>query len=365
MEGVGRMKTVDPQLWRGRRVLVTGHSGFKGAWLSVWLHRMGAQVYGLALPPESGALHGLLPATIWVDQAWVDLQDVVAVAGTVRQWAPEIIFHLAAQPLVRRSHEQPGETFAVNVMGTIHLLEAVRGLPQACPVVLVTSDKCYRNEDLGIAFRETDPLGGHDPYSASKAAAEIVATSWYRSYFRDNPRLGGLATVRAGNVIGGGDFSVDRIVPDCVRAFAAGQEVVLRNPHATRPWQHVLDCLHGYLRVGEVLLTGAKPKSLLSYNFGPGPWGEETVGRLVEQFAAEWPGRWRVEATTHGAAEAGRLNLAIDRAVRELSWRPVWGFARAVAETAVWYRTWAEKGDSAAAAMLVSQMDRFKGEISA
>lgn len=324
----------------GRRVLVTGHTGFKGAWLSVWLWRLGAQVHGMGLPAATEpSLHEILPATLFASAAEADVRDLPAVRAHLAASQPDIIFHLAAQPLVRLSYTEPVDTFATNVMGTVNLLEAVRQLRLPTAVVVVTSDKCYENQECEHGYRETDALGGHDIYSTSKAAAELVVAGWRKSFFRIDEALGPVASVRAGNVIGGGDYAADRIVPDCVRALLAGRAIRLRNPEATRPWQHVLDCLSGYLLLGANLLReGRASPHATAFNFGPGPQTNLPVRLVVEEFLRHWPGTWEGASSGQFAPhEAGRLNLAIDRACVRLGWQPVWSFAEAIAHTASWY----------------------------
>jgi len=326
--------------YMGRRVLVTGHTGFKGSWLALWLHELGAEVCGLALPPEPQQDHTArlgLP----IDEALVDLRDAGAVHDALARARPEIVFHLAAQALVRRSYREPVATMTTNVMGLVHLLEAVRATPSVRAVVNATTDKCYAERHDALPRREDDPLGGHDPYSASKACAEIVSASWRASLLGRQVRL---ATARAGNVIGGGDWSEDRLVPDLVRAAVAGRPLRLRHPHAVRPWQHVLEPLAGYLLLGQLLLDG-DDGSAEAWNFGPDADGHRSVGEVVEAFASHWPGV-RVE---HDSAphphENPRLELDCRKAHERLSWRPVWSLAETVGRTARWYRTWHERGD--------------------
>lgn len=333
------MNTPFLNAYAGRRVLVTGHTGFKGSWLSLWLHTLGAHVIGFSLPPTAPPnLHEVVREGGFAQEFFADIRDAQAVTEAVRTAQPDFIFHLAAQPLVRLSYAEPVETFEVNVMGTVRLLEAVRAAGLACPVLVVTSDKCYENRGWEWGYRETDPLGGHDVYSMSKAATELVAQAWRRSFFQTDSRLGPLATVRAGNVIGGGDYAADRIVPDCVRALLAGQPIGIRSPRATRPWQHVLDCLSGYLWLG-AKLAGPAPEARLAdaFNFGPDARSNQPVAALVREFLQHWPGEWRDESRADAPHEANFLHLSTDRATQWLGWSPTWDFGTAVRETARWY----------------------------
>lgn len=322
-----------PEFYAGRRVAITGHTGFKGSWLAFWLSRLGASVHGFSLPPPTQpCLHDLLGPASMASSAMGDIRDLPTLRSWMASVRPEVVFHLAAQPLVRLSYQEPLDTLTSCVVGTAHVLEAARDLGPATRVVVVTTDKVYENLGWEHGYRETDALGGHDPYSAAKAAADIVAHSWRRSFFPP----GRVATVRAGNVIGGGDYAGDRVLPDAVRALVTGEELVLRHPLSTRPWQHVLDCLAGYLVVGARLDgSGAVPDS---FNFGPGPDGSRTVGELVDEFHRHWPGSWRRGEASPQAREATHLNLSIDRACAVLGWRPAWPFRRAVQATAEWYR---------------------------
>lgn len=340
MPVVPRWSSPDPAYWHGRRVLITGHTGFKGSWLALWLLELGAQVTGLALPPETEPnLFSQLELDRRLDHRLGDIRDAALLQDLVLETRPEVVLHLAAQPLVRLSYQQPAATWATNVMGTIHLLEALRQLDEPCAAVLVTTDKVYRNNEWIYGYRENDPLGGHDPYSSSKAAAELAIASWRSSFCgslpHQTPHLR-LASARAGNVIGGGDWSLDRIVPDAMRALSQGEAIGVRNPAATRPWQHVLEPLGGYLRLAEGLAASEEQAS--AYNFGPQLEANRPVRELVEEALRHWPGRWQDQSDPNAPHEASLLNLVIDRAHHELGWAPRWGFATTVERTVRWYR---------------------------
>jgi CDP-glucose 4,6-dehydratase len=342
--------------YAGRRVLVTGHTGFKGAWLCEWLLALGAEVHGLALEPEERSLFNALGLEKRLHHRILDVRDATALREHVATLHPEYIFHLAAQPLVRLSYREPVATFDTNVMGTAHLLDALRSsaVRSTCSVVVVTSDKCYANDDQPRAFRETDPLGGHDPYSASKAAAEIITASYRDSFFARDNRVA-LASARAGNVIGGGDWAADRIVPDAMRALEAGRPIPVRNPAFTRPWQHVLEPLGGYLLLGAKLeaarAANAAPalKTLASaFNFGPEPAANRTVRELVEAILHGWPGQWEQAPQEKHLPEAPLLSLDITKARETLGWQPRWDFPTTVQETVAWYRAMHEGGNAVA-----------------
>lgn len=324
--------------FNGKRVLVTGDTGFKGSWLCLWLHQLGAQVLGYALPPEREDDHfNLLGLENHIEHVTADIRDFETVRKTFERFQPEILFHLAAQPLVRYSYEEPKLTFDTNVAGSVNILEASRQCDSLQAIVYVTSDKCYRNNEWIWGYRENDELGGHDPYSASKAAAELVFSSYQDSFFHARPQLG-TASVRAGNVIGGGDWAADRIVPDSIRALKAGEPVRLRNPHSTRPWQHVLEPLSGYLLTAANLLQEPARYSG-PWNFGPGARSIRTVGDLAQMIVAAW-GDGRVEIARQETAphEARLLHLNCDKASQLMDWHPRWDVERAVAETVRWYR---------------------------
>lgn len=327
----------------GRRVLVTGHTGFKGSWLCEWLLGLGAHVTGFSQPPETDpALFNQLALASRMDHVLGDVRSEAAVVRVVTETRPDFVFHLAAQPLVRRSYREPVATWQTNVMGTLHVLEGLRRLTEPCAAVLITTDKCYENREWLYGYRENDALGGRDPYSSSKAAAEIAISAWRQSYFQVNQTAVRIASARAGNVIGGGDWSEDRIVPDCIRALRRGQSVRIRNPQATRPWQHVLEPLSGYLWLAACLLhpewVRQTPEALSGpFNFGPGADANRSVRELVQEMMKYCEGTWDDAGDPNAPHEAGRLQLNTDRANALLGWTPVWRFHQVVLETAKWY----------------------------
>jgi CDP-glucose 4,6-dehydratase len=323
--------------WNGRRVLVTGHTGFKGSWLSLWLAELGAKVTGYALaPPTTPSLFEQANTASRMQSITADIKDAARVAAVTHEAAPEVIFHLAAQSLVRTSYAEPLDTFATNIMGTAHVLEAARHVSSVRAVVIVTTDKCYENREWAWGYREDDTLGGHDPYSSSKACAELVTSAYRRSFFNDG-RIG-IASARAGNVIGGGDWAKDRIVPDIVRATLAGQPVVVRNPLSTRPWQHVLDVVGGYLVLAERLHDEPAAYST-AWNFGPSASDVRTVGELARVMCARWGdgARWTHEPTVQ-PHEARALTLDSTNARVKLGWAPRLDFESAIRWSVDWYR---------------------------
>ncbi len=330
--------------YQGKTILVTGDTGFKGSWLSLWLHEMGAAVTGLALSPNTEPSHfELVRLKNLITHIEGDIRDPEAVKKAFDIAKPEIVFHLAAQALVRDSYDDPKKTFDTNIGGTVNVLEAVRRSPTVKVAVVITSDKCYENREWVWGYRENDPMGGHDPYSASKGATEIVCSAYLRSYFDQSgrgPHIG-FATVRAGNVIGGGDWAKDRIIPDCVRALTDDMPIVIRNPYATRPWQHVLDPLSGYLLLGRRLLDDPIRFSG-AWNFGPRSSDQITVKELAERFIASWGSgsiqtQWSSEKPSH---EAHLLHLNIDKAVFELNWHSCLDSSGAINWTVEWYKNW-------------------------
>jgi len=330
--------------YHGKRVLVTGHTGFKGSWLCEWLLGLGAEVVGYALDPQPHeVLYSQLglAGRIAADHRG-DLADRSRLANVVAQFAPDIILHLAAQPLVRLSYDIPVETFATNVIGTAHLLDAVRLADRPCSVVAITTDKCYENREWLHAYREEDAMGGHDPYSASKGAAELVISSYRNSYFPPTGPIK-LASARAGNVIGGGDWAQDRIVPTCFKSLRAGEIISVRNKTATRPWQHVLEPLSGYLWLGALL--GHTPELASAFNFGPNLTSNRTVADLVKEMIKHTGGDWTDGSNPNAPHEASKLNLSIDKAFHLLQWQPVWQFEETISRTAEWYLR-EEKGEN-------------------
>lgn len=326
------------EFFAGKRVLVTGDTGFKGSWLCLWLAELGAEVTGLALPVEPyNVLFPSVAKAGLVKHVDCDIRDFEAVRRTMTQVQPEIVFHLAAQALVRRSYAEPQLTFATNLLGSVNLLEAVRGCDSVRTLVYITSDKCYVNKEWLWGYRENDELGGRDPYSASKACAELSMQAYQHSYFAYREGFGAAST-RAGNVIGGGDRSPDRIVPDAIAALLSGQSIVLRNPNATRPWQHVLDPLHGYLTLAIALARD--PKQIAgAYNFGPHESSIRTVDELARLAAKLWGGGEVVHRVDPDAPHESRLlYLSSEKAHRMLGWYPNWAFDRAVTEAVTWYR---------------------------
>jgi CDP-glucose 4,6-dehydratase len=330
--------------FRNKRVFVTGHTGFKGSWFALWLHRLGAEVYGYSLPPPTDPSNYALSNVRGVlrGETLGDIRDRKLMREALTSFKPDVVFHLAAQPLVRDSYAMPYDTFDVNVMGTASVLDAVRDLGCPCAVVCVTTDKCYENREQVWGYRECDPMGGYDPYSASKGAAEILIASYRRSFFHPDhiPEHGvQLASARAGNVIGGGDWARDRIMTDMVAALTEGRPVPVRNPHAIRPWQHVLEPLSGYLALAAAMLEKPDAKWASGWNFGPVSGTEVPVGGLVSSFVEEWgSGEWVDQSTPGQPHEASILRLSIEKAGWELGWRPRWSNGEMVKRTARWYR---------------------------
>lgn len=326
-------------------VLVTGHTGFKGSWICEWLLRLGARVSGLALEPETQpALFTQLGLASRLRHTVGDIRSAATVRNVVAEAQPDFVFHLAAQPLVRRSYREPDATWDINVQGTVHVLQALRDLEKPCAAVIVTTDKCYENLEWEFGYRESDSLGGHDPYSASKAAAELAVASWRRSFFSASHPVR-VATARAGNVIGGGDWAEDRLVPDVMRALAAGREVDVRHPRATRPWQHVLEPTSGYLSIAAALARRPTDRRLdAAFNIGPDHDANQPVRALVEEALLHWPGRWRPAGETGAVHEASLLQLDNTRIRSCIGWRPTWRFAEAVEKTVRWYRDAHENG---------------------
>ena len=367
MEGLVNIYMSFSNTYRGQRVLVTGHTGFKGAWLCEWLLSLGANVSGFALqPPTKPALFDQLQISGRIDDCRGDIRDAASIAERVRCVQPEFIFHLAAQPLVRFSYNQPVETYSTNVMGTVHLLEAARQLSGRCTIIGVTTDKCYENREWVHSYREEDPMGGHDPYSSSKGAAELVIAAYRRSYFSAKNSGIRLASARAGNVIGGGDWALDRIVPDCIRALSQNEPIVVRNKVATRPWQHVLEPLSGYLWLGAELSKGKNQPPVLAscFNFGPALSSNRSVADLVNEILKHWPGQVDYQISPNAVHEANFLSLAIEKSQHHLKWSPVWDFERTIAETATWYLR-NKKNSQQGAAAAVAQIAAYTSDAGA
>ena len=337
---------ISKKIFSGKKILVTGHTGFKGSWLAFLLNEMGAEVMGYALPPVTKVNHfNLLDLERKIKHVVGDIRNSSLLAGTLNKFQPEFVFHLAAQALVRPSYDNPIETFSTNVMGSVNVLDAVRKCKSVRSLVTITSDKCYENVEWIWGYRENDQLGGRDPYSASKAAAEIVFSSYVRSFFEQRPSLGA-ATARAGNVIGGGDWAVDRIIPDCIRAIEADDPIRLRNPGATRPWQHVLEPLAGYLLLVANLYE--EPKTWGgAWNFGPYTNEVCTVQKVAEVMIGHLgKGSIEIVESETQVHEARFLNLNCDKARHLLGWRPYWNVEQTLEATALWYKTAMNGGDA-------------------
>ena len=365
-ERSGTLEVVElnPLFWRGKRVLLTGHTGFKGGWLALWLQRLGAQVSGFALAPSTlPSLFELARVAEGIDSHLGDLRDFPALQAIVAEARPEIVLHLAAQPLVREAYRDPVGTYASNVMGTLHLLEAIRQCPGVRACVLVTTDKVYANQEWPWAYRETETLGGHDPYSSSKACCELLAQSFAASYFpvtRYAEHGFALATARAGNVLGGGDFAVDRLVPDVLAAWSRGAPVSLRYPQAVRPWQHVLEPLAGYLQLAQGLFEQG-PAVAGAWNFGPSESDMCSVGEVVKSLARGWPTPPAVHVQSSELHEAGLLRLDSSRARRLLGWRPRWSLEQCLGTTLDWHRAWQQGADMRA--VTLSQLTAYEGAV--
>ncbi|MCP3981369.1 MAG: CDP-glucose 4,6-dehydratase [bacterium] len=355
-------EALNRSFWNGKRVLVTGHTGFKGSWLSLWLAGAGAEITGYALePPTDPSLFGVARVAESMRSIEADVRDLDRLSKEFAEQRPQIVIHMAAQSLVRRSYREPVETYATNVMGTVHLLEAARRCPETRAVVVVTSDKCYDNREWVWGYRENEPMGGHDPYSSSKGCTELVVDAYRRSYFAasgNSEEAAVVASVRAGNVVGGGDWAEDRLVPDMIRAFAEGRPVVIRSPHSIRPWQHVLEPLHGYLMLAEKLWEDGETHAE-GWNFGPRDEDALPVCEVVERLAALWGGgaRWELDADEH-PPEANYLKLDSSKACRRLGWQPRLDLARTLEWVVEWYRAYHDGCD--VRDLSVSQIERYE-----
>ncbi len=343
-----------PQFWRGRRVLLTGHTGFKGSWLALWLHRLDARVTGLALPEMPESLFLAARVDRMLDHRIGDIRDLSVMRSVMREVEPEIIFHLAAQSLVRVSYRDPLGTFFTNVQGTAHVLQAASECDSVNAIVVATSDKCYENRERSGGYRESDPMGGDDPYSASKGCAELLTHSWRTSFFAG----GKIASVRAGNVIGGGDSAADRLVPDLIRAFRSGTAAKIRNPASVRPWQFVLEPLVGYLMLAERLCDSRALAE--GWNFGPDQTSVVSVAAIADRVAALW-GKgacWEQASEANAPKESIMLQLDSTKARTRLQWQPVWPLDRALEATVAWYKSQAADADMAA--VTLQQIDNYQ-----
>ena len=351
------MQQTNPDFWRAKRVLLTGHTGFKGGWLSLWLHSMGAALRGLSLtPPTEPALFDVARVVDAMEHRIVDIRDFAAVQHQMSEFRPEIVFHIAAQPLVRLSYQQPIETYATNVMGTVHVLEAARHAGSVKVIVNITTDKCYENREWVWGYREDEPMGGHDPYSNSKGCAELVSSAYRKSFLKDAGIS--MATARAGNVIGGGDWAPDRLVPDILRALQRGEPVLIRNPHAIRPWQHVLEPLSGYLLLAE-RLHGQGQVHAEGWNFGPRDDDAKPVQWIVESLCARWGdgASWTLQPGDH-PHEASVLKLDISKARQRLQWVPRWSLDTALSQVTEWHQAWQSGQDMRA--LCLQQINRYQ-----
>ncbi|MBL8911063.1 MAG: CDP-glucose 4,6-dehydratase [Archangium sp.] len=352
--------------YAGKRVLLTGHSGFKGAWLTLWLERLGAQVTGLSLAPERESMFISAGVESSCDHRVGDIRDLAKVREVVSSVKPDVVLHLAAQALVRKSYADPLETLGSNVTGTAHVLEAIRLEKHRCAVVVVSSDKCYENREWVYGYREDDAMGGHDPYSMSKGATELVTSSWRRSFFHPSKLSDhgvAIGSARAGNVIGGGDWAADRIVPDCIRSLSKGAPIGVRSPKAVRPWQHVLEPLGGYLLLGMRLMGPTAAAHCEGWNFGPETASARPVADLANALVKSWgSGSWVDQSDPKALHEAGLLKLSIDKAHARLGWQPRWNFDETISRTVAWYR--AQVGGATVAqlkALTLEQIAAYEG----
>ena len=358
LKSVHRKTNLD--FWKGKRVLLTGHTGFKGSWLSLWLQSKGAKLRGIALePPTTPALFTVAGIEEGMEHHLVDIRDLSAIRAQLDDFQPEILIHMAAQPLVRASYSQPVETYATNVMGTVHVLEAARHAGSVKAIVNVTTDKCYENRELVWSYREDDPLGGYDPYSNSKGCSELVSSAYRKSFLKDADIA--IATARAGNVIGGGDWALDRLVPDIIRALERREPVRIRNPHAIRPWQHVLEPLSGYLLLAERLYLNGQPDAE-SWNFGPSEEDERSVQWIVEHLCQLWGhnASWVLLPGEH-PHEARFLKLDISKAKQRLQWAPRWSLENALNHTTEWHQAWVKGHDMRA--VCLHQINQYESAL--
>jgi CDP-glucose 4,6-dehydratase len=343
LEKLGVNFVVKPDFWQGKRVFLTGHTGFKGSWLALWLQQMGAVVRGYALiPPSNPSLFDVAHVGDGMQSDIGDIRDLAQVKASMIGFNPDILIHMAAQPLVRLSYKEPLETYDINVMGTAKVLEAARSCPNLKAIVSVTTDKCYENKEWVWGYREDEPMGGYDPYSSSKGCAELVTSAYRRSFLSEQGV--GLASARAGNVIGGGDWAEDRLIPDILRAFEQNQPVVIRNPASTRPWQHVLEPLSGYLVLAQALYE--QPTAFAEgWNFGPFDEDAQPVSWILDKMVAKWQGAsWQLDENAH-PHEAGYLKLDISKAKARLHWQPTWRLEQTLNRIVAWHQTWLDNKD--------------------
>jgi len=333
---------VDKEFWQDKRVFLTGHTGFKGSWLSMWLSHLGCTVLGYALSPNtSPSLFDVAKVSTIIDSKIGDIRDQKSLHESMVDFDPEILIHMAAQPLVRYSYENPVETYEINVIGTAKVLEVARSCSNLKAIINITTDKCYENVGFDKSYKETDPMGGFDPYSSSKGCAELIASSYRRSYLND---LGiGIASVRAGNVIGGGDWASDRLIPDILRSFQKNEPVIIRNPKATRPWQNVLEPLSGYLVLAQKIYNNQDYSG--AWNFGPKEQDVESVDWILDKMITQWPGSsWRLDQNS-SPHEEGFLKLDISKAEFKLGWKPLWGLSHTLKKIILWHNAWKNKED--------------------
>ncbi len=349
LEKLGVNGVVNPAFWQGKRVFLTGHTGFKGSWLALWLQHMGAVVKGYALtPPTTPSLFEVANVADGMMSEIGDIRNIEQLAISMTSFNPDILIHMAAQPLVRLSYREPLETYDINVMGTAKVLEAARSCPNLKAIVSVTTDKCYENKEWVWGYREDEPMGGYDPYSSSKGCAELVTSAYRRSFLAEQGV--GLASARAGNVIGGGDWAEDRLIPDILRAFEQNQPVVIRNPASTRPWQHVLEPLSGYLVLAQALYE--QPTAFAEgWNFGPFDEDAQPVSWILDKMVAKWQGAsWQLDENAH-PHEAGYLKLDISKAKARLHWQPTWRLEQTLNRIVAWHQAWLDNKDMHAACL--------------